>query len=252
VVDPGLAGGLRAWLEDGAADAVADRPLDVPPVVIGRRSLAPVDPNPGQPADETLALLRRPLVRALFRQIVVTGRVGDPLSDALDAVSCVNRTAGITTAVDGLPASDRRRLRQEVAAHARTILRDWGPVPESWLPRTSDRVAVPLAGGRAVLAGCIDLVLGSPPAERGSVCLVDLRTGVRHPEDTVARHFHALLETIRTGAAPFRIATYYSATGELDVEEASDDALAQAVRRTVQALSRRVGASPGAPGEAGS
>src|SRR5271156_6014344 len=37
--DPGLAGGLRAWLEDAAYDVVADRGEHAPPLFLGTRQL---------------------------------------------------------------------------------------------------------------------------------------------------------------------------------------------------------------------
>ena len=43
------------------------------------------------------------------------------------------------------------------------------PVPSPmWLPRTQERVVVPLVGGRVVMSGVVDLAFGSPAAERAS------------------------------------------------------------------------------------
>jgi hypothetical protein len=120
-----------------------------------------------------------------------------------------------------------------VAAQAAGIASHW-PVPSpAWLGRTQERVEVPLCGGRVVLAGVVDLVLGGPAHERSSVCVVELKSGRRRVEHRGDLHFYGLLETLRSGAPPFRIATYYSATGELDVEPVGEDALVGALQRVL-------------------
>jgi hypothetical protein len=181
---------------------------------------------------------------------VATGCIVDPFADALDAAGSDPRTTGVRSLVRQLAPPQRRRLVRELVRHAGFLSADWGAIPWAWLPRTADRISVPLAGGRAVLAGTIDLVLGSPPSDRRSVCLVRLCVGSPGPGDRKALHHLALLETLRTGAAPLRIANYYSATGRLDAEEATDALLARAVGLTIVSLTgpgASVTAVPGSP-----
>jgi len=64
-----------------------------------------------------------------------------------------------------------------------------------------------------VLSGTLDLVLGAPSSGRASVCMVNVRSGEQQSWHRTALGFLALLETLRSGAAPFRLATYYSTTG---------------------------------------
>ena len=92
---------------------------------------------------------------------------------------------------------------------------------------------VPLAGGRVVLSGVVDLAFGGPAGDRASVCVVEIKSGRRRIDHRGDLHFYALLETLRSGAPPFRIATYYTRTGELDVEAVSDDVLVGAVQRVL-------------------
>ena len=108
----------------------------------------------------------------------------------------------------------------------------------AWLPRTQERLEVPLCGGRVVLAGVVDLVLGSPAQDRASVCLVELKSGARRIEHRPDLHFYALLEALRSGAPPFRIATYYSGTGELDAEPVGEDTLVGALSRALDGAIR--------------
>ena len=45
------------------------------------------------------------------------------------------------------------------------------------MPRTDDRVAIPLAGGRIVLHGVFDLLVGLPRPDTASLCALGLCTG---------------------------------------------------------------------------
>ena len=92
---------------------------------------------------------------------------------------------------------------------------------------------VPLVGGRVVMSGVVDLAFGSPAGPRASVCVVELKSGRRRVEHRGDFHYYALLETLRSGAPPFRIATYYTRTGELDVEAVTDDVLVGALQRVL-------------------
>jgi hypothetical protein len=259
-VDPGLAGGLREWLEDGVAEAVGALPPGTPPVVVDRWALIenPVvgagTPTPvagatvtdiGTKRVVTVALARGALVGGLFRQLVTTGRIGDPVVDALAALEVDDRSADILNFLRHIPDDERAALYREVAAHAAVLVSRWPAVAPGWLPRTRDRLSIPLAGGRVVLAGVVDLVLGAPSKGQTSVCLVDVRSGEPRAGHQADLHFHGLLETLRSGAPPFRLATYYTASGEIDAEDVPDALLAEAVQRTLEGVSRLCQAGAG-------
>ena len=232
-VDPGLAGGLREWLEDGLAG------VQIPgsnPVVVDRTVLTGHSGASAAPECCTVELARGAMVGALFRQITVAGRIGNPVGDALGALAVDAFGEEILSFVRRLSAPERRDLFREVWAHATLLRRRWRAVPRSWLPRTRDRITIPLAGGGIVLAGTLDLVLGGPSAGRASVCTVSVRSGERRSEHALDLHFYALLETLRSGAPPCRLATYYSATGEIDHEEVSEAVLGATVRRTIDRM----------------
>ncbi len=236
-VDPGLAGGLRDWLEDGLADAAAG---SAGPVRVTKETLtgallceAHLMARWTAPRVVTVALARGSLVDALFRQWVTTGRIDEPWSDALGAVGVGGDVDGIAAFVEALPDDRRRGLAEEIAEHAAGIVARW-PVPSPmWLARTQERVVVPLVGGRVVVSGVVDLAFGGPAGETASVCVVEIKSGRRRVEHRGDLHFYALLETLRSGAPPFRIATYYTRTGELDVEAVTDDVLVGALERVL-------------------
>jgi hypothetical protein len=244
-IDPGLAGGLRDWLEDGLVESVATLAAGTDVVRVNKESLNQVllceahfDAGRKAPRMTTVELARGSLVDALFRQWVTIGAIDDPWADALAAFEVDGDRDGVVAFVTGLPDTIRRRLSAEVSEHAAVITQRW-PLPSpAWLPRTQERLEVPLCGGRVVLAGVVDLVLGSPAQDRASVCLVELKSGSRRIEHRPDLHFYALLETLRSGAPPFRIATYYTGTGELDAEPVGEDILVGALSRALDGAIR--------------
>ena len=235
VVDPGLAGGLRAWLEDGVATLVAPMPERGAPVVVDRRRLEPW--RPGEPSTLTATVVRSAVVASLFGQVVVTGRLDDPVEDGLAALEATGRSDLVAFA-RGLPAAEQRSLERTVVAQAATMVSQWAMVSPGWLPRVADRLTVPLAGGRVVLRGRADLVLGAPSDGRASVCLVDVRSGDPQAAHGRYRRFVALLETVRSGAPPFRTATYYPAAGDVQVDEVTDELLAATVGEVLDAVAQ--------------
>ncbi len=244
-IDPGLAGGLRDWLEDGLVESVAALPVGTEVVRVNKESLnqvllceAHLVAGRSAPRVATVELARGSMVDALFRQWVTTGVIDEPWTDALAAFEADGDRDGVIAFVAGLPEANQRRLRAEVAEHAAHITERWPVLSPSWLPRTQERLEVPLCGGRVVLAGVVDLVLGSPAQDRASVCLVELKSGARRIEHRPDLHFYALLEALRSGAPPFRIATYYSGTGELDAEPVGEDTLVGALSRTLDGAMR--------------
>jgi hypothetical protein len=242
LVDPGFAGGLRDWLEDSVAQMVPDAPGESWPVRIGKQDVHDALACEGHAMPRrdsrivSFELARGVLVDALFRQWVTVGVIEDPWRDALDAAGLSD--PAVCRFVESMGVVARRRLEHEVAEHTTTICSSWPVMNESWLARTQERMEVHLAGGAIVLSGSVDLGLGAPSAGRSSVCLVELKSGARRIEHRADLHFYGLLETMRSGAPPFRVATYYSSTGELDVEQVSEDLLVASLQRLLVAARR--------------
>jgi len=230
--DPGLAGGLRAWLEDAAYDVVVARGEHAPPLFLGpRQLLGPYDEASGDDGAgwdhggggaDRLVLSR--LVHTLLRQLVHTGQIGDPLGDALDALRAAGDEAEVRK-IESLPVAARTAITETLALHARNLT---GIVPRfapGWMPRTNDRVAIPLAGGRVVLRGVFDLVVGLPQPRTASLCALGLSTGGPWAAARRSLHYLSLLETLRTGTPPFRLALLESASGRYGVEDVREEHL---------------------------
>jgi hypothetical protein len=226
--DPGLAGGLRAWLEDGAGALVASRGDDAPPLHLGPRLLlghADRNSPSRQREDYPSQVVTSYLVHVLFRQLVTTGSVGDPLTDALDALGLHPNRAGLVRHVGGLDRRARTELRAELTnqiAHLRELTPHFAP---GWLPRTDDRVAIPLAGGRVVLCGVFDLLVGAPAPGQASLCALQLTSGGPWAFARTALHYLALLETLRHGNPPFRLGLLDSAVGRYVIEDVQQEHL---------------------------
>ncbi len=221
--DPGLAGGLRAWLEDAAYDVTAARGEHAPPLFLGPRQLLGSLDEPGGGGSTDRLLLAR-LVHALLRQLVHTGEIHDPLADALDAARAAGDGDDVRR-IEELPAAGRTALAETLARHARNLTALVPRFAPGWMPRTNDRVAIPLAGGRIVLHGMFDLVVGLPQPRTASVCALGLSTGGPWAVARRSLHYLSLLETLRSGAPPFRLALLESDSGRYGVEDVREEHL---------------------------
>ena len=129
-VDPMLAGGLRAWLEDELAELVeqldASQPLRLSPFSVMEPELASQQLGPRNPIG--------PLVHALVDQQVAFGSISDPLEDALCALEATPRHAELVAQVHDLDPDDFAQLAAELSAHASLLAESLGRIPGTWLP----------------------------------------------------------------------------------------------------------------------
>jgi hypothetical protein len=221
----GVAGGLRAWLEDAAYTAVTARGLDAPPLYAGPHRLLgpPTGEKVGRRPVEAVVLAR--LVRALFRQLITVGVIGDALKDALDALRADGGEPDVVRHVEAMGRGPRAMLAQTVGTHAAHLGALVPRFDPDFLPRTDDRVAIPLAAGHIVLGGVFDLLVGANRSDEPPLCA--LRVSVDGPLDGArwALHYLSLLELLRSGAPPLRLAVLDSATGSFAVEDVREEHL---------------------------
>jgi len=236
--DAGLAGGMRAWLEDAASELAQARGEGAEPLVLGSRVLGPEAVRLPEVSTDPigLELITAVLVRALFRQVVLTGTVTDPLGDALDALRVEPGREELLRQVEQMAATDRSGLAASLELHAAHLRRLTPRFAPGWLPRTADRVAIPLAGGRVVLSGVFDLLVGAPTSGPASVCALSLCTGDGWAQARTTLHFLALLETLRNGTPPFRVALLHTASGRYGVEDIREEHLNVIVSRLAQRM----------------
>jgi hypothetical protein len=228
-IDRGLAGGLRAWLDDGIHERLGRAPGG--PLRLSSRAFAPERVTVG-----SMGLLRGAVVAQLVRLHVAGAVVTVPLSDALDAMRGSGRDASLCDQLDALDPDELAQLSAEVSAH-NEVLRDALPhVPSRWSPRCGVRQAVVLAGGAVTCRGVVDLALGSTGGTRACVCLIDVTTATLGPHHERVCNYLALLETIRTGEQPLRVAAISTADGCSIVRDVDNDLLTQAVTDLLQVI----------------
>ena len=99
-----------------------------------------------------------------------------------------------------------------------------------------------------MLSGKVDLTLGSARSGESRKVIIDLKSGspaVVHRDDL---RFYALVETLRLGVPPRRVATYYLDSARAQPEDITAELLHAAARRTVDGarklLELRLGARP--------
>ncbi len=258
--DPEFSADLRSFVEDGVVDpspsssatgagrllVTRDR-LTTALACPGHRSAArSADGWPGGPVDSqhafTTSLACGALVGALFRQIVAVGGFDDPMVDGLQALSLDSHQAPLVDWIGGLSSAERSGLGAEVDRQARGLLERWPALDASWLPRTQEMLRAPLVGGAVELCVRVDLAVGRPMGHEASVALVDVVSGARRPEHGDDRRFAALVAALRGPVPPFAVATYYSRTGELDVDPVDQEYLVTGAHRCLTAIRVLVGA----------
>ncbi|MEI8405858.1 MAG: hypothetical protein WCG96_11360 [Actinomycetes bacterium] len=236
VVDPMLAGGLRAWLDDelaGTFDAFSsDLPIDLPAWKIAQPAASsdPEHENGGLSA----------LVHALILDHLVFGEVIDPLVEAMSLLEARGDHDPLLRQIGSLDGLAAEQLAEEVATHTAVLSRELGRIPGSWLPRSSASIAAQICGGRVRIGAAVDLMLGPPARSVSSICLLEVVTTPlgAHLFDHLAAM--ALIETLRSGAAPLRVAALSTATGDHIVLEVNDDLLVGALHRVVDVTAERV------------
>lgn len=228
-VDRGLAGGLRAWLDDGIYERLGV--LAPGAVFVAPRAFAPNFQH-----GSATSRLRGALVAQLVRLRVVSVRRSSPFCDAVDALRGSGRDERLVAVYEALDADERSRLAAEVTAHDE-VLRDVLPhLPARWSPRCGVRQAVALGGGGVVCRGVVDLVVGTPGGTRACVCLVDVTTSPLGDHHERTCDYLALIETMRTGEQPLRVAVVSTADGGSIVRDVTPELLSHAVNDLLDVL----------------
>ncbi len=114
------------------------------------------------------------------------------------------------------------------------------PLRVRWRPRLESSLRLDLCAGKIVVQGKVDLALGQAQGTQARVLLVDLKTGrpaAVHADDL---RLYALLETMRVGVPPFRLASYYLDSGTWHAEDVTEDVLIAAARRLVDGVAKVV------------
>src|SRR5205823_2100555 len=128
-------------------------------------------------------------------------------------------------AVESLLADDRRTSprsfllaasplhRAELRAAANDVvtkfLECWPQLRPQWAPRTETGIRASFCGERITLSAKVDLAMGRAQGQQARVLIVDLKTGRTYANHVDDLRFYALVQTLRIGVPPFRVASCY-------------------------------------------
>ena len=238
--DPGLAPDLRARLEQVLTPLVEGLAPEV--LWISKQSLAQVHACEGHYLAElgpmggwnTATAEGEVTHRAIQLSVALDG-TPSPLELVDHSLSqlAADEASSLGAFLASLPTPARAELRACASNGVATFLECWPPLPASWWPRTELRVRAELCGGQVVLAGKIDLALGRAVGPEARCLFVDLKTGSRYPSHLDDLRFYALVQALRIGVPPFRVASYYLDSATFHAEDVTADTLEIALRRTV-------------------
>ncbi len=133
-----------------------------------------------------------------------------------------------------------------------TFVSAWPCLDPGWELIPEYPVGADLVGGRVRVAGRVDLALGANQVELGNVIrrervLIELRSGQPTTDHRAEHLLYALLETLGTGVAPWRAATFWLDQGTFLVDTITLELLTVAARRLVHAARRLIELGNGRP-----
>lgn len=134
---------------------------------------------------------------------------------------------------------ERAELRAEANDRVLKFLECWPPLKTQWRPVTESRLRLDVHD-RFVLSGKVDLALGQAEGDRAGKVLIDLKTGGFAPQHLDDLRFYALIETLRLGTPPRRLATYYLDQGKFLPEDVTEPLLFSTVARVVDGIEKVV------------
>jgi len=131
---------------------------------------------------------------------------------------------------------DLGELRAQANDVVFQFLECFPPLQRDWRPRTDTPILVKLCAERVSLRGRPDLAFGQARGEEAGVLIVDLKTGWSYPHHFDDLRFYALLQTLKTGVPPYRVASYYLDSATFHHEEVTPAILEIAAGRAVDGI----------------
>jgi hypothetical protein len=221
--------GPRLWLGKGRLDARDRCPGSFAAAMAGERARFELSPR--------VAAGR--LFHKAIELDVVTERAHDPRTVSERARTELARDAVFARFWNGLDPFARAGLEVEAGRRLSRFRDSFPTLPRRWAPQPELALKASLAGGRVILAGAPDLVLG-----QGRRLVLDLKAFGAWPEYAEDLRFYALLLLLRTGVAPYRVATVFLESGTWQAEDVDPDVLRHAADRVVGAVERALGPEP--------
>lgn len=237
-LDPDIAPRLRQRLEDGLADAAALIP-DGESLWVGKSHLHSFATCPGSwmgaldvPFRWSIPTVRGTVSHKAI-ELTLNWRGEAEPSRMVDAAVTHIIEQGYSAGrfLRQLTTVELAELRSSAVELVTAFEECFPPLRSRWRPVLEGRLRTEVAGGKIVLAGRPDLTLGQ--AVRGGKVIIDLKTGRRSERHLDDLRFYGLIDAMRTGLPPRRVATVYLDAGEPAVEDVTAETLLSAAERVV-------------------
>ncbi|HEX9697362.1 MAG TPA: PD-(D/E)XK nuclease family protein [Actinomycetota bacterium] len=189
----------------------------------------------------TVQMIRGRVAHTAIEIAMMDPDAGTPLDlidRAVAALSDGSEQESVARFLKDLDAVDMARLKGEANNAVVGFMSDWPAIDRRWYPRTEASARAHLFGGRVKLGAKYDMAFGPPDGMRARVVIVDFKTGKRHSSHVDDLRYYALVETLKTGVPPFRVASYYLHEADFHVETITEELLGTAVRRTADGIRR--------------
>lgn len=142
--------------------------------------------------------------------------------------------------LQGCREVERAELRAEATERVTKFVECWPPLKKEWRPTVESPVKTTLGGDRVTLSGKVDLQLGQAQGLTAGKVLVDFKTGRVSPNHLNDLRFYALIDTLRTGTPPRRLASYYLDHGRFAPEDVTEVLLEAAAARVIDGIRKMV------------
>jgi hypothetical protein len=246
--DPDLSVALRAELERALGPAVED--LGPQPLSIRKTSLAQVhacESHYRSELDRPFAWnVRRARGTVVHRAVELSVGGGgqrhplDLVDHALASLKVEDPRNSVRDYLLSAPEPELAELRTYANETVAKFRECWPPLKASWTPRAEMRIRAELCDRRISLHGKVDLALGVARGAEARELFVDLKTGWAHPSHLDDLRFYALIQAVRVGVPPFRVASYYLDSASFVAEDVTPETLDIAARRTVEGVGKMI------------
>ncbi|MDQ4134372.1 MAG: PD-(D/E)XK nuclease family protein [Actinomycetota bacterium] len=237
-----VAASLRDELERALAPVVHE------PLSVNKRDLSQVhacETHYSAQADEAFAWNVRNGVGTVVHRAVELSVAApadrhplDLVGQAIESLAADDPRNAMRDYLQNAPESVLNELRAAANEAVVKFQECWPPLQRAWKPRAEMRIRAQLCDGRLELQGKVDLALGLPRGDEARELFVDLKTGRSYPSHLDDLRFYALVQLLRAGVAPFRVASYYFDTATFHHEDVTLESLEIALRRTIDGVEK--------------
>lgn len=173
---------------------------------------------------------------------------------ALERLQQDDKSKSLGTWLQDAPELEIADLRGTAIDQVSKFLDTFPPLENAMRYRFESALRAEILDKSVVLHGRIDLGMFKSNGNQAGVLIIELKTGREHPAHLDDLRYYALLETLRSGVPPYRVATLYLDSGNFVPEDVTEDMLFTTIRRVsdgirkiieVQNSAREIELSPG-------